>query len=130
MVEVAGRVSGLVVPLEQGRSVTGVVTRRRQPLAGVHVRLTENADDRAGDYGGFNRWRAEVLAREDGRFRLQGILSGNYRLQAIGRGIVGSPLSLTVADKDVEGVRLEALPSAIVNGLVTDASGTRSAAPW
>ena len=124
VVEVAGRVSGLVVPLEQGRSVTGVVTRRGQPLAGVHVRLTENADDRAGDYGGFNRWRAEVLAREDGRFRLQGILSGNYRLQAIGRGIVGSPLSLTVADKDVEGVRLEALPSAIVNGLVTDASGT------
>jgi RNA polymerase sigma factor (sigma-70 family) len=123
VVEVAGRVSGLVVPLERGRSVAGVVVRGGQPVAGVHVRLTENADDRASGYGGFSRWRAEMLTGGDGRFQLQGVLGGSYQLQAIGRGIVGSTVALTIADRDIEGVRLEALPSATVNGLVTDATG-------
>jgi RNA polymerase sigma factor (sigma-70 family) len=124
VIEVAGQISGLLIALEGGRSVSGVVRKGTQPAGGLHVRLSEDAGDQSTGDGRFERWRAEALSGPDGSFRLPGVLPGAYRIQALGAGTFASSLSIAVGDRDVEGLRLDVVAASTIRGLVTDATGT------
>jgi S1-C subfamily serine protease len=117
VVGVAERVDGVVIEVETARAISGRVSHRGGgPVAGARVELAESTP-----FAGGGILRGEALSGADGRYRLEGVLPGTYRLSAAAAGLARGNRPVTVAGADVTGADVELGATGLVRGRVLDA---------
>jgi protocatechuate 3,4-dioxygenase beta subunit len=113
---VAERADGVVIEVDTARSVSGRVVRSGGgPVAGARVELAEGVPFREGS----GVRRGETRSGPDGRYRLEGILPGAYRLSAAAAGLATGSRRITLADADLI-TDLELGATGLVRGRVLD----------
>ena len=107
----AGAEEFVELPFERGLRLTGQVLAAGVPLVGGSVRadLQEHEDF----------WYAEV--DQQGHFEMNGLEAGSYRLR-VGTTYGGSEYRSIDLQTDLEGLRIDLQPEAILSGIVLDAT--------
>jgi hypothetical protein len=115
---VAERADGVVIEVDTARAIAGRVLRTGGgPVAGTRVELAESPP-----FGnGAGVVRGETRSGADGRYRLEGVLPGSYRLLASTAGLGSGSKRVAVAAADLDGVDLELGATGPVRGRVLDA---------
>jgi hypothetical protein len=113
----ATRAEGVVIEVDQARSIAGRVRRPDgPPVAGARVELRR---------GGQARGRAVTDSRGD--FRLEGLLPDHYGVGASAPGLARASRVVTLAEQDLNGVDLVLDAAAELRGQVLDAEGRAAA---
>ncbi|MDE2689936.1 MAG: carboxypeptidase regulatory-like domain-containing protein [Acidobacteriota bacterium] len=110
-IEAAGAEEFVELPFERGLRLTGQVLAAGEPLVGVHLRAQHLGRERAA--------HAEV--DQEGRFELEGLEAGSYRL-AVSSPSGGTEYRSIELQTDLDGLRIDLQPEAILSGIVLDAT--------
>ena len=110
-IEAAGAEAFVELPFERGLRLTGQVLAAGEPLVGVHLRAQHLGRERAA--------HAEV--DQEGRFELEGLEAGSYRL-AVSSPSGGTEYRSFELQTDLDGLRIDLQPEAILSGIVLDAT--------
>ena len=107
----AGTEEFVELPFERGLRLTGQVLAAGEPLVGGQVR--------AEHLGNEDRRHAEV--DQQGRFELEGLEAGSYRL-GVSSPSGGMEYRSIELQTDLDGLRIDLQPEAILSGIVLDAT--------
>jgi hypothetical protein len=99
------------IPFERGFRLTGQVLAAGEPLVGVHLRAQHLGSETAA--------HAEV--DQEGRFELDGLEAGSYRL-GVSSPSGGMEYRSIELQTDLDGLRIDLQPEAILSGIVLDAT--------
>ncbi|MEP6911802.1 MAG: carboxypeptidase-like regulatory domain-containing protein [bacterium] len=108
-----------------GGQVSGSVTIRGKPAAGVVVRA------RANDSGSWSESMLKATTNEDGKYHIRGISPGTYVVKPIAWGFVPSENSegwngksvVIAEDESIENLDFTLIRGGVITGKVTDANG-------
>jgi hypothetical protein len=107
----AGAEEFVELPFEAGLRLTGQVFAAGKPVAGARVRAERPGHEEL----------RQAQVDQQGHFKLDGLVAGSYRLR-ISTAFGGAEYRSVEVQTDVEGLRIDLQPEAILSGIVVDAT--------